>query len=353
MKINVLMIGPDRSVKGGISAEINEYYRSKIDEIFNLKYLPTMKDGSKFKKLLVFFSTLIKMFFILPYFDIVHIHMASRNSYKRESVFAKLSMFYGKKTVIHEHGGDFIDFYNKEKIKSQKRIQYFFERVSSIIVLTTPHLVFFSNLVSDPLKVVLIPNGVCVDNEIKTYTGNEFLFLGRLCKEKGLYELLDAFNRFYSINKKAILHIGGSGPEEENIKKFILENNLSNCVILHGWVDGEEKTKLIKKCDFFILPSYFEAMPISILEAMASGLVVFATAVGSIPELIIDGKNGFLIECSETCITSKMSEVSQNIELIKVIGSNAKETIKSNYNCNASIQKLLSLYKGIISKEIS
>ena len=114
-KPKVLMIGPDRSVHGGISGVVNNYYEAGLDKKIDLCYIGTMVEGSKFRKLGQAAKAFCLFCIKLPGYDIVHVNMASDSSYYRKSFFIKAARHAGKKIVIHQHGGDFETFYYKEQ----------------------------------------------------------------------------------------------------------------------------------------------------------------------------------------------------------------------------------------------
>ena len=87
--IKVLMIGPARKVHGGISGVVNNYYEAGLDQKVNLRYIGTMVEGGRLRKLLRAGIAWLSFLAALPGCDIVHVNMASDNSYRRKSVFAK------------------------------------------------------------------------------------------------------------------------------------------------------------------------------------------------------------------------------------------------------------------------
>ena len=114
-RIKVLMVGPDRSVHGGISGVVNNYYDAGITEKVDLNYIGTMVEGSKLRKLWQAVKAYIKFLKLLPEYPIVHVNVASDSSYYRKSLFIKAAKRAGRKIVIHQHGGDFETFYEKEQ----------------------------------------------------------------------------------------------------------------------------------------------------------------------------------------------------------------------------------------------
>ncbi|MCR5101627.1 MAG: hypothetical protein K6B41_09755, partial [Butyrivibrio sp.] len=110
-KLKVLMLGADRSVKGGVSGVVNNLYAAGIEDYIELTYIGTMVDGSKLTKLFKAVEAYIRFIFSIKKYDIVHVNMASDASYYRKLFFIKGAKKHGKKLVIHQHGGDVLNFY--------------------------------------------------------------------------------------------------------------------------------------------------------------------------------------------------------------------------------------------------
>ena len=115
-KIKVLMVGPDRGVHGGISAIVNNYYEAGLDKRVDLKYIGTMKEGSRGKKLLVAAAAYFKFLCSLSWCDVVHVNASSDSSIMRKSFFIKAAYRHNKKIVLHQHGGDFKNYFENQKI---------------------------------------------------------------------------------------------------------------------------------------------------------------------------------------------------------------------------------------------
>lgn len=105
-------------------------------------------------------------------------------------------------------------------------------------------------------------------------------------KRKGIYDLLDVLSehREEFLNKLEFL-FGGDGDVEQ-VQAIIKEQNLNNIAKYQGWVSGIKKERLLNQADAYILPSYNEGLPISVLEAMSYSLPIISTTVGGIPEIL-------------------------------------------------------------------
>ena len=152
-KINipkVLMVGPGRDVMGGISTVVNSYYELGLNKEVELRYVSSMEDGSKLKKLLVAFNSYMEFSRHIKEYDIVHVHMAAQASFTRKSIFIKKAKKAGKKIIIHQHSADFDDFYFRQSdAKKRKQIKKTFEMADIIIVLSEEWAKFFGENICD------------------------------------------------------------------------------------------------------------------------------------------------------------------------------------------------------------
>lgn len=114
----------------------------------------------------------------------------------------------------------------------------------------------------------------------------KLLFVGRLVKSKGVYELLEAAKILKEKSFPYILTIIGDGSEREDMEKYVKENNLVEEIVMKGKLLYGETQKEYSKHDIFINPSYTEGLPTTVLEAIANSLLVVATDVGGTREII-------------------------------------------------------------------
>ena len=106
-KLKVLMIGPARDVKGGMTTVVDNYYKYGLDKEINLKYIETINDKGKLSKFIMEKIGKIKFYKNINKYDIVHIHMASRRSSFRKGKFARIAKKKGKKVILHIHGAEY------------------------------------------------------------------------------------------------------------------------------------------------------------------------------------------------------------------------------------------------------
>ena len=342
---NILMIGPSLDVHGGISGVVNNLIDAGLKKKINLTYIGTMSEGSKIHKLFVAAKAYLKFICIVKKADVVHINVASDASFYRKSLFIKKAKKAGKKIIIHQHGGDIINYYGDSSKKTKQYIKDIFDMADKLLVLSPLYEEFFKGIV-DQNKVILFPNaidtsiGMLPDEYEKDY--NAILFLGRICEAKGVNELLDAMKKIHEVRPDVKLYLGGiyENPEFESRVK-----SAKDYVEFIGWMTPENKNSYLKKCGIFTLPSYFEGQGVSILEAMNFGCGIVATNVGGIPMMIKDKENGVLVkEKDSNSLYDGLMYMLNNPDKAKEFGRNARKDVVCKFDINKTVDELVKLY---------
>ena len=259
----------------------------------------------------------------------------------------------GHKIVIHLHGGLFltapkIPFYLNIILK---RI---FQWNVTFIVLSKIEQQLIKNRY-DCKNIEILPN--CINlNEAKKYnktinnkTNNPLIigYLGRIVNTKGMDYLLKACEKLKKSNIPFILKLAGKEDSNTNyIESF--KKVLGNQFIYAGVVSGYQKDIFLKSLDLFILPTFFEGLPMSLLECMSYGVVPITTNVGSINEVVEDKVNGIFIKVKDSdSIYEKITYIQNNRNLIENLSIKAKETIFQKFSPIKYIENLNSIYKQL------
>ncbi len=348
-RIKVLMIGPDRSVHGGISGVVNNYYDAGITEKVDLNYIGTMVEGSKLRKLWQAVKAYVKFLAALPKYSIVHVNVASDSSYYRKSLFIKAAKRAGKKIVIHQHGGDFETFYEKEQNdRGRAKIRQVLGMGDVFLVLAPAWKNFFQNLIQEE-RIVVFPDTIPIPARYqKEYGKQRVLFLGRLCKAKGVGELIQTMAELHSEFPAARLLLGGIWEDQE---LRTLAQRYPEFVTELGWISGKAKQEYLDICDIFALPSYFEGQSIAILEAMAHCCGIVASDTGGIPMMITDEQTGLLVPPGDKEELKKaLRRMLENPELCRKLGENARCKAESGFSIESSIEQLVSIYRDLLSE---
>jgi glycosyltransferase involved in cell wall biosynthesis len=175
--------------------------------------------------------------------------------------------------------------------------------------------------------------------------GEGLVYIGRLVEEKGILTLLEAIKQLPDINLKIV----GSGPQDQEIERIIESYGLNN-VQLIGHKSGQELQALIKQARLVVAPSiWYENSPLSILESFALGKPVIGSDLGGIPELVIDGQNGFLFKPgSVDDLIQKIKNVYYKDELISQMGKNCRAWVEKNCNSQKHLEEILKIYQEIL-----
>ena len=127
--------------------------------------------------------------------------------------------------------------------------------------------------------------------------GDYFLYFGRLSREKGILTLIRAFSRS-KVSQK--LYIVGSGPEEDRIRQLVAKLGQEERILLLGFKSGDELKEIVANSLCVCLPSeWYENGPYSIMEAQAMGRPVIVSQNGGLPELVEDGKTGYIAQAGD------------------------------------------------------
>ena len=184
---------------------------------------------------------------------------------------------------------------------------------------------------------------------IKIKDNGYALYFGRLSKEKGILNLIEAFSYIKNQN----LHIAGDGPEREKIEKIIKDRHLENNIKLLGFLNQKEMQEEIANCKFVVVPSiWYENCPYSILETLATGKPVIGADIGGIPELVKDKENGLIYRYNSSSeLETKMKLLFENQELVEEYGTKAKKIAQKEYSREKYYNKIIKIYEDVLGEK--
>jgi len=349
--MNILMIGPDTAVKGGISSVIRAIKESDFSKQHTIRYLSSYLDyPSKLRKLIKG----VKAYFLFIHHilkdrpELVHIHTSFGASFYRKAVFFVICRLFRIRFINHIHGAEFDSFYTHAGCFKKRLIKRVYCLASHTIVLSRSWLISIKGIIGDR-PVSVLGNFSVLEPDPKAYQSrsNMVLYMGEIGKRKGAYDLPGIMERV--IRECPDVHFNICGNGDINALKSILEaRRLDAYATLPGWTVDEAKKRYLNDARVFLLPSYNEGQPMAILEAMAYRIPVVSTTVGGIPELVVNGENGFI---SEPGNTEKMAAdiilLLKNRELAASISSNNRRCIEEAHSLAAYLERLNSIYLNI------
>jgi glycosyltransferase involved in cell wall biosynthesis len=199
------------------------------------------------------------------------------------------------------------------------------------------------------LTTMFDPSAFAGVTRSKQPDGVTLIFLGRLIKEKGIYELLEGFRAIADEFARTRLVIAGDGPEKTPIESWIRSNGCDGSVIVAGYLHAKKKIQALIDADVFVLPTYWEeGCPIALLEAMAAGLAVVTTANGGIRDIFVDGENGVLLkEVSAATVAGGIRRLLSDPVLLKRAKDNNRRQAWERYGAGQVIPALETIYAEV------
>lgn len=297
----IVVVGPAPGQTGGI-ASVMSYLQGQVDDsAFDLTFVDTLKSGRW--SFTVFFGAITKLLYVLIVAKlckrpvVVHLNVASRGSTYRKFLVSVFCRVIAVPYLCHLHGARYRTFYAKSSPFVKRIVKSLFGASARVLVLGAPwkeHVI--GDLGVQPDKVVTIPNGTmdfrtAVAAAEGTSTHVRLVYSGRLETRKGLPELLEACDQLQLQNQSFELVLMGDSRDAS----LLQQAEIRQYCRVTGWLPKQRLKDEMASADIFVLPSYDEGLPMAMIEAMSMGLPVVVTPVGGIPDVIGNGREGFLV----------------------------------------------------------
>lgn len=338
--------------KGGMVSVTKNYLEYKNWGKYNIKFIPTHLDKNKYCVILYFGIRYLQILFtiITGKYRIAHLHMAERGSFWRKRFLMKTYHMFGIKVVLHHHAAEFEDFYNKCSNSQKKKIQNTLAEADVNIVLSE-RLVPMIKSKQPKAHVEVLYNAVkTYDKNLYSVEAHNILFLGRLGVRKGIFDLIEAIKRLDAIIPMDVKFYLCGDMGEAVVRDKVRKLNIEHRIAHIGWIDGEQKRMFMSKSMINCLPSYNEGLPMTILETMAAGIPNISTNIASIPEVIKDGKNGYLITPGDVdSLVDKLHRLIISKTLRESFSKESYELVTSNFSLDSNIDKLKSIYESLLN----
>ena len=267
-----------------------------------------------------------------------------------------------KPSIVSFHGADVTVDMNKPAYRDATREML--ESVNLVLVRSESLRRAVINLGCDPKKIELQRTGI--PSEEFSFRERSFpqdgewrlVQAGRLIEKKGLPVTLSAFAVFLDRYPNATLTIAGEGPWLDELQKLTRELNIEERVSFTGFVSQEQLREIYYRSHIFLHPSQIgrdgnqEGVPNSMLEAMATGLPVFATEHGGIPEAIENAVSGILVpEHDHEALSRALLSATQDLIFLSWIARSAAEVVRKNFDLRTQAQRLDDIYLQIIGRD--
>lgn len=337
------------------SALINNHFSTKhinISAANELADIGKLRKRKIFNFLGMYFKVLKELMVNRP--NLVYLTISPTGAaFYKDAIFAQMVKLFKVKIVYHLHGQGIYKVINSSKNK-YRIYKYVFK--SADIIILSKMLLFDIIKVRDVSKnVFILPNGIpksVITFPERNHNGSpkeiRILYLSNYIPAKGALLALKAFHSILKQSNKLVSFelFGGISNQAyfDSIKDYVRENKLEAHVSINSGIYGEEKIRKMETCDIFLFPSRFECFPLSIIEAMMCGLCIVSTAVGAIPELVLENNCGLLSKPEDLEeLTSILSMIVENDDLREKYSKNSLKSFENKYQMEAFENSLINI----------
>lgn len=172
-------------------------------------------------------------------------------------------------------------------------------------------------------------------------------YVGRIIEEKGIFKLLEATKRLFDSGFDFNLLIKGNGKDTNKVREYLRNNSLDDKATI---IETEKDIdNLYKDIDLLVLPTEMnEGLPLSILEALARGILVVTKDKGAITDVIKHGSSGFILNKGEEELDDKLKYILLNYDKLDIIRQNGFDIVQKYYSLDSMLKKYQDLYLDLI-----
>lgn len=338
---------------------VNDSYSCRFINLgtsINIYEIGTFKVLKIFRLFSVFVNTIFSLIFFRPALCYFTIGTSGFAFYKDTLLICLLKVFRVP-IVYHFHNKGV----ERSKLPKVKRILNRFVYNNTYAIVLSKRLIHDIEGYFHSDSVFCCANGIPKQNKREQLDAAQhpnvcqILFLSNLIESKGVLVLLEACKLL--ANERipfACNFVGGEGDVSfTELKDRIHKLDLNDCINILGPRYGAEKGQIMMDSNLFVFPTFYynECFPLVILEAMQAGLPVISTKEGAIPDIIIDGKTGFLVEQRNArCLADKIKELIKDERLRRDMGIAAKSRFEKNFTLEIFEKRLCEIFDNILDK---
>ncbi len=335
-----------------MSSVIKVYQDSGLLQKWNIRFIPTYREGPPARRLAIGLKALCSLVspLLARRVELVHLHSAQNTSYIRKALLAEIAHIFHIPYIFHIHGAEFDTFYDSGGEMRRRWVRRTMRNAASVVALSEGWKNWIRS--AEPrAEVAVVHNPVKIPSVAASPSerGSQILFLGRLGVRKGVYELLEAIKKILPTCPDVRLVCAGDG-EIQQVRRRVEELELTNHVQLPGWVTGEEKAEMVRQSAVFVLPSHHEGLPMSVLECMAYGLPVVTTRLRGMDEAVTEGVDGLLVEPGNVQqLAQALETLLLNPDLRNRMGAAARDKAMRKFSTAATFEQLEAVYTRLLA----
>jgi glycosyltransferase involved in cell wall biosynthesis len=358
----VLILGPTRAAVSGVSTHLNALFGSALERHFRMVHFQVGSAGRNETPFGWLMRLLASPFYLAATIlrldpAIVHVNTSlDARAYWRDLVYVLVAKLFGVRVLYQVHGGALHAFCGSHLVLSPLTrlvVRTALKWPDVVVVISQIELQAMRE-VSPATRIVLLPNGTdCAPLLSLERIASDaqaplrLLYIGRLVRTKGLFEILEALKLLRRAGVATRLVIAGSGPIEEALRQSARVLGLEDSVTFAGAAFGEHKVRLLADAEVLLLPTYhLEGLPYALLEGMAAGLVPIVTRVGAIPDVVEQDVHGvFVAPRDPEALARAIQSLAADRALRERMAAASRQRVATSYSVERLASDFTALYR--------
>jgi glycosyltransferase involved in cell wall biosynthesis len=351
----VLVVGQAPTTPGGISSvqRLHERFLAARDDVA-LRVVTTYDEAGALRRLGLMVGGIARALALVltRRVDVVHLHVAKGLSTIRKGVIVAAARARGVPTVLHTHAGAFADWFDGLPAPARPVVAWLLRADRVVVLAAASREVYTARLGLPEDRVVVLTNPVewpatVPDRDPRAETIGA-LFLGRLIDRKGVFDLVDALAGLHAAHRSRLrVTLAGHG-DADAVRHAVTAARLDGVVDVRTWIGPDERDELLAAAQILLLPSWWEGLPMSVLEGMAWGLCPVVTPVGGLATLVRDGDNGVVVPVGDPpALTAALDKLLSDDEVRVHTGARARESVRA-FGAEAWADRLVILYRELL-----
>ena len=340
----VLVVATSRKTRGGITSVVKAHETGGQWKKYHCRWIETHRDGNMARKLWYLGAALVEYVCLLPFYDIVHIHIATTQSAKRKRLFFILAKFMKKKTIFHFHPSNEKFLFEP---KNRKLYRKLLSQADLVLVLSEQWRRWIKESLGLTERIKVLYNPCPVVDRRDDLRRNQVLFAGTVIPRKGYAVLLKGFALIAGKYPQWKVVFAGNG-EIDRARSIAESLGIAGQVEFLGWVSGDEKERVFQESSIYCLASDGEGFPMGVLDAWAYGIPCVVTPVGGIPDIVENGKNGLIFPVGDSGkLAEQLDLLMQDQSLRRQIVAGSDKYVYGQFCVENINRQLGEIYKNL------
>lgn len=343
----VLIVGSAENSNGGVSSVIKLMKKMPVWSEYSCYWLGTQMQGNYIKKTWYAIKANIMALFIIWTYDIVHFHTTpDKLGLLIQLPILLLAKLGNKKTIIHIHVGNQLNNHTKNAL-----FKWWLNHCDLVVVLAKK----WRQLLKEKYKDIKTPTTVIYNaTDYRTFVPYEerqkyIVYVGSLNPNKAPYLLIKAWAMIHSKYPEWHIKFMGGSVLLEDSKQMSNDLGVKDSVEFLGFCKGDVLVENFSKASIYVMTSYNEGFPMSVIEAWAYGLPVVTTPVGGLPDVIEVGRNCLTFDFGNyNQLADRLSVLIENQKLRERMSTYSRDFVYDNFSLEKISKDIENIYRQLL-----